>query len=105
MRFSTILTGLSTIALASAQVVTGQLGDATRNVDDPMGAVYQANIPAGKYGSVAGTITAQSAGDKGTDFAVNFVGLPTEGGPFGMFASPTFTAKAFTNQASLSHPR
>jgi hypothetical protein len=86
MRSSTILAGFSAITMASAQVVTGQLGDATRNIDDPMGAVYQAVVPAGKYGTVGGSITAQSAGDKGTDFAVNFVGLPTEGGPFGMFA-------------------
>jgi hypothetical protein len=93
MRSSTILTSLSTIALAGAQVVTGQLGDATRNVDDPMGAVYQAVIPAGKYGNVKGSITAQSAGDKGTDFAVNFIGLPSEGGPFGKFDLLTLTVK------------
>lgn len=86
MRPSIILTGLSAISLASAQTVTGESGDAIRNLDDPMGAAYQADIPVGKYGDVVGSIVATSAGDKGTNFAVNFAGLPTEGGPFGTFA-------------------
>lgn len=92
MRSSTILAGLSTIAMASAQVSTGQLGDATRNLDDPMGAVYQADIPVGKYGDVIGSITATAAGDKGTTFQVNFAGLPTSGGPFGMLTPLILTA-------------
>ncbi|QDS74239.1 hypothetical protein FKW77_002816 [Venturia effusa] len=83
MRSSTLLAGLSTIAIASAQVSTGELGDALRNLDNPMGAVYQADIPAGKYGDVVGSIVATSAGDEGVNFQVNFAGLPTSGGPFG----------------------
>lgn len=94
MRSSTILAGLSAIAMASAQVVTGDLGDATFNKDNPMGAAYQADIPVGKYGDVVGSIVATSAGEKGTNFAVNFAGLPTSGGPFGMFTSLTLTMKA-----------
>lgn len=85
MRSSTVLAALSSIALASAQVSTGQLGDALRNLDDPMGAAYQADIPAGKFGDIVGSIVATAAGDKGTNFQVNFAGLPTSGGPFGMF--------------------
>ncbi|KAF2430587.1 Cu,Zn superoxide dismutase-like protein, partial [Tothia fuscella] len=68
--------------LTTAQVFTGRLGDATQVLDNPMGAVYQAIIPKGKYRDIDGSIVAVSAAEKGTQFAVNFVGLPKEGGPF-----------------------
>jgi hypothetical protein len=82
MRLSTQLYSISSLALASAQVTTGQLGDAIRNLQNPAGAAYQARIIPGAYGTISGSIVAVSAGDKGTEFAVNIAGLPTEGGPF-----------------------
>jgi hypothetical protein len=82
MRFSTSFYTLSSLSLASAQVTTGQLGDAIRNLNDPQGAAFQARIMPGVYGSISGSIVAVSAGDKGTEFAVNFAGLPKTGGPF-----------------------
>jgi len=83
MRSSTFLTtALTSISIASAQVVTGQLGDAIRVANDPAGAAYQAVIPVGKYGTVQGTVTAVSAGEQGTQFEIDFSGLPTTGGPF-----------------------
>jgi hypothetical protein len=85
MRLSTSLYSISSLALASAQVTTGQLGDAIRNLQNPAGAAYQARIAPGAYGTISGSIVAVSAGDKGTEFAVNFSGLPAEGGPFRKF--------------------
>jgi hypothetical protein len=85
MRLPTPLFALSSLALVNAQVTTGQLGDATQNLNNPMGAAYQARIAPGAYGSISGSIVAVSAGDKGTEFAVNFAGLPSEGGPFRKF--------------------
>ena len=83
MRLFTALIATSSLAFAkkTAQVTTGQLGDATENLDNPQGAAYQgvvANNPMG----ISGAITAVSAGDKGTEFAVDISGLPSQGGPF-----------------------
>ncbi|TID21458.1 Cu/Zn superoxide dismutase-like protein [Venturia nashicola] len=103
MRSSTVLAGLSTIALASAQVSTGQLGDALRNTDDPMGAVYQADIPVGRHGDVVGSITATAAGDKGTNFQINFAGLPTSGGPFGFHIHVNPVADDDNCSSTLGH--
>jgi hypothetical protein len=82
MRSSTALFALSELSFVISQVVTGRLGDATTVLDNPMGAVYQATIPKGKYMDISGSVVAVTAGDKGTEFAVNFSGLPKEGGPF-----------------------
>jgi hypothetical protein len=85
MRFTTPLIIISSLTLASAhsrrQVVTGRLGDATKNLDNPMGAAYQAVIPKGRYMKISGSIVAVTS-DQGTEFAVNLSGLPEEGGPF-----------------------
>jgi hypothetical protein len=110
MRFSTSLYTLSSLALASAQVTTGELGDAIRNLNDPQGAAYQARIQPGKYGSISGSIVAVSAGDKGTEFAVNFAGLPATGGPFRKSSAPyhvthILTASQYTTSTSIQSQR
>ncbi|KAE9974892.1 hypothetical protein EG328_003559 [Venturia inaequalis] len=103
MRSSTILAVISTIAFASAQVSTGELGDAVRNTDDPKGAVYQANIPVGKHGDVVGSIVATAAGDQGTNFEVNFAGLPASGGPFGFHIHVNPVAADNNCNSTLAH--
>jgi hypothetical protein len=70
--------------LSYAQIVTGQLGNAIRNINNPEGAAYIAEI---SKGSIKGSVLAINADDQGTGFAVNLEGLPAEGGPFSKFSS------------------
>jgi Cu/Zn superoxide dismutase len=67
------------VAAATAQE-TGQLGDATKNLDNPAGAAYQAVLP--ENGPIQGSVVAVTNENQGVDFAVNFKNLPKEGGPF-----------------------
>ena len=69
------------LALASAQ--TGKLGDALAVENNPAGASYIASLPEKAGTSLRGYVLATSgANGKGVNFAVNLVGLPSEGGPF-----------------------
>ncbi|KAF2401387.1 Cu,Zn superoxide dismutase-like protein, partial [Trichodelitschia bisporula] len=65
-----------------AKPATGQLGDAVQVLDNPQGAAYTAVIPAGKFGTMRGTVTAVATQGNGTQFNINFSGLPSTGGPF-----------------------
>jgi hypothetical protein len=102
MRSSAALCALSSLALVSGQVTTGQLGDAVRILNDPQGAAYQARIVPGRYGSISASIVAVSAGDKGTEFAVNFAGLPATGGPFRK-SSTSFPRDMHTDIPTVYH--
>jgi hypothetical protein len=86
MRLSAILLAAASTLLADAdaQITTGQLGNATQNLNNPEGAAYRAVVADNAMG-ITGSITAVSAGDKGVEFAVDFENLPTEGGPFRRF--------------------
>jgi len=78
MRLLSLITLLVTAALAQE---TGQLGDATRNFDNPRGAAYRAVAEPNAH-NVSGMITAITSRDGATEFAVEFGNLPSEGGPF-----------------------
>jgi hypothetical protein len=69
------------VAQETTTVETGQLGDATQNFDNPKGAAYRAIVEPNSH-NVTGMITAITARDGATEFAVQFANLPSEGGPF-----------------------
>ena len=71
------------VITTAAQDVTGQLGDAAKNLNNPAGAAYQATLPTS--GAVQGTVVAVTNKNQGVDFAVSFTNLPKEGGPFRKF--------------------
>jgi hypothetical protein len=77
--WSGVITTLASIRAASA--TTGQLGDASKYVNNPQGAAYIAEFPPDH--PLKGGIIATSAEGAGTQFTVNFFNLPVEGGPFG----------------------
>jgi hypothetical protein len=77
---SRALLWLSILSAATASFVTGQLGDAAENLNNPMGAAYYAALPASA--GMEGSILASTDEGQGTNFAVNFANLPNEGGPF-----------------------
>jgi len=78
---STLFSIVPLLALASAQ--TGKLGDALAVENNPAGASYIASLPEKAGTSLRGYVLATSgANGKGVNFAVNLVGLPSEGGPF-----------------------
>jgi hypothetical protein len=84
----TLTSILSLLALsvhAKGQIVTGQLGNAVRNLDDPSGSAYFAELGPKTPMGIRGSVLAISAGEQGTEFAVNFENLPTAGGPFRTF--------------------
>jgi len=70
------------MSAATADFVTGQLGDARENLDNPAGAAYYAALPPSAY--IKGSILASTDERQGVNFAVNFANLPSEGGPFCM---------------------
>ncbi|KAF2182205.1 Cu,Zn superoxide dismutase-like protein [Zopfia rhizophila CBS 207.26] len=77
MRTSTVISVLSTIALASAQ------SDAPVVSSNPLGASYFAVLPVKEGSTLRATVSAASgANGKGVEFAISVSGLPTEGGPF-----------------------
>jgi hypothetical protein len=76
-----LINGLVTTILADdSSVVTGQLGNAQRITNNPLGAVFLAELPSAQ--GILGSIVATSASALGTEFTVNFANLPAEGGPF-----------------------
>ncbi|KIW06807.1 uncharacterized protein PV09_02487 [Verruconis gallopava] len=82
MRIHAILfVSATTIYAQTTNFTTGQLGDALRYVDNPQGAAYRAIATENPY-NITAMITAVSAGESGTEFAVQFDNLPAEGGPF-----------------------
>jgi len=83
---SRILLWLSSLSIAAADFVTGQLGDAAQNLNNPNGVAYYAALPSGA--GIEGSILASTDGGLGTNFDVNFANLPTEGGPFCMYSAP-----------------
>jgi hypothetical protein len=95
MRLLTFISTAVAVAFAQEQtatVETGQLGDATQNFDNPKGAAYRAIVEPNSH-NVTGMITAITARDGATEFAVQFANLPTEGGPFCMY-TPSITSTA-----------
>jgi hypothetical protein len=83
MKIQTTILGLLALTVqAKGQTVTGKLGNAVRNNDDPAGAAYIAELGPGTPMGIRGSVLAISAGDQGTEFAVNLENLPLEGGPF-----------------------
>ncbi|KAM7208359.1 Cu,Zn superoxide dismutase-like protein [Naviculisporaceae sp. PSN 640] len=83
MRFSTTLPFLCALSGASAQNVTGQLGDAKAITNNPRGAIYTATLEGGLTKTVKGKVVARSGpAGKGVVFNLTLSGLPTEGGPF-----------------------
>ena len=81
MRSSTVLSVLSTLALAGAQ--TGKPGDASVVTNNPIGASYYATFPNKESESVRGSVYAVSSPTgEGVDFDITLSGLPPEGGPF-----------------------
>lgn len=77
---SIALLWLSALSAAAADFVTGQLGDAAENLNNPMGAAYYAALPASA--GIDGSILVSTDEGQGANFAVNFANLPNEGGPF-----------------------
>lgn len=73
---------LSTISVVTADFVTGKLGDARKNLNNPMGAAYYAALPSSS--GIEGSILASTDECKVVNFEVNFANLPSEGGPFRM---------------------
>ena len=90
MQILTIISLAATAVVAQAQAgaETGQLGDATRNFDNPRGAAYRAVLEPNAL-NVTGMITAVTSRDGATEFAVEFGNLPAEGGPFSMDSTHT----------------
>jgi hypothetical protein len=71
---------VATIQATGSSTVTGKLGNAQIITNNPLGAVYIAELPTTQ--EIQGSIVATSAGVLGTEFTVNFANLPLEGGPF-----------------------
>lgn len=81
MRSILVVSALS--ALAAAQKITGERGDAEVITNNPIGAEYVANLPERKTTSVRGFVRAVSnPTGTGVDFTVSVFGFPAEGGPF-----------------------
>jgi nicotinamide mononucleotide (NMN) deamidase PncC len=76
-----LINGLArTIHADDSTAVTGQLGNAQRITNNPLGAVFLAELPSTQ--GILGSLVATSASALGTEFTVNFANLPAEGGPF-----------------------
>lgn len=73
---------LSAMSAASADFVTGQLGDARENLNNPVGAAYYAALP--PSAPIEGSILVSTDEGQGANFEVNFANLPSAGGPFRM---------------------
>ena len=62
---------------------TGSLGDAQTVEDNPIGAVYVAELPDSSTNTVRGSVVAQAQPDgKGVLFQVSVSNMPSSGGPF-----------------------
>jgi len=83
---SRVLLWLSALSVAAADFVTGQLGDAAQNLDNPKGAAYYAALPSGT--GIEGSILASTDDGLGANFEVNFANLPAVGGPFRAYSKP-----------------
>jgi hypothetical protein len=70
------------MSVATADFVTGQLGDAHERLDNPVGAAYYAALP--PSAPIEGSILASTDERHGVNFKVNFANLPSAGGPFSM---------------------
>ncbi|KAK7563451.1 hypothetical protein BKA81DRAFT_365908 [Phyllosticta paracitricarpa] len=83
MLYSTLVVAAALSALAVAQDdVTGKLGDAIENLNNPPATVYQAIFDQPKS-TVRGVVVASSVGPGvPVQIQVNIAGLPEEGGPF-----------------------
>lgn len=75
---NSLLVLVSAFAVASAQNITGQLGDAQVVTNNPAGAAYQATLT----GKITGSINATSKAGKPVSFTLEVKGLPVGTGPF-----------------------
>ncbi len=87
MRSALLVSALSGLALVCAQSdtvpVTGKLGDAEEVTNNPLGAIYVAELPNSEKNTVRGSITAESVpSGRGVQFKIAITGLPQTGGPF-----------------------
>jgi hypothetical protein len=69
---------VSILGIASAQNVTGQLGDAQVVTNNPAAAAYKATLT----GKVTGSLLATSLARKPVSFTLDVKGLPVGTGPF-----------------------
>jgi hypothetical protein len=75
MRVLAIIAALSSLTLAVAQAVTGQLGDTPVSTNNPAGVSYQAVFPDKNTTGVRGYVTGTSnANGTGVTFNVNIYG-------------------------------
>lgn len=103
MHFISLVPLLASMAFAqqATTFVTGQLGDAVQNFDNPEGAAYRA-IALPNAHNVSAMITAITARDGATEFAVDIDNLPTEGGPFCMLRLTRSVATTNISQHTTS---
>lgn len=65
--------------------VTGKLGDATVQKNNPAGVAYIASLNPTSKSNISGTVLALTSSDNvGVNFQIALTGLPSEGGPFRM---------------------
>lgn len=65
--------------------VTGKLGDATVQKNNPAGVAYIASLNPTSKSNISGTVLALTSSDNvGVNFQIALTGLPAEGGPFRM---------------------
>ncbi|KAG9525706.1 Cu,Zn superoxide dismutase-like protein, partial [Aureobasidium melanogenum] len=63
--------------------VTGKLGDATVQKNNPAGVAYIASLNPSSKSNISGTVLALTSSDNvGVNFQIALTGLPAEGGPF-----------------------
>ena len=87
--------------------VTGKLGDATVQKNNPAGVAYIASLNPTGNSNISGTVLALTSSDNvGVNFQIALTGLPAEGGPFRMSKSSRLWIHAVLIEVlSVPHPR
>jgi hypothetical protein len=92
-----LLAFLSLLGIATAQNITGALGDAQVVTNNPAGAAYRATLT----GKVSGSLNATSQAGKAVSFTLEVMGLPVGTGPFSTFASSSSSNQGFLGLSPL----
>jgi hypothetical protein len=87
--------------------VTGKLGDATVQKNNPAGVAYIASLNPSSKSNISGTVLALTSSDNvGVNFQIALTGLPAEGGPFRMLNISQLCIHALLIEVlSVPHPR
>lgn len=78
--------------------VTGKLGNATIQSNNPAGVAYIATLTPNSKSNIAGNVLALTSSDNtGVNFQIALTGLPSEGGPFCMLHTPQICISRIAN--------